>query len=147
MVDGRIKSNVVPQEASVVCEFLRKCALFKDLTPSGLSDMADRMIVETFPPGALVIQRGDPGDKFYLIRSGSVDVLIGGRDDPETNVVLGEGDYFGEAALLTGAPRNATVRAREPLILYSLGKDDFKAAVDASKPLKEELLRVLFARQ
>jgi len=147
MVDGRIKSNVMPQESSVICEFLRRGSAFAQLTPGALSDVADKMIVESFPAGAAVIQKGDAGDKFYLIREGEVDVLVGGIDDPGTNVALGTGDYFGEAALLTGAPRNATVRARSPVVLYSLGKDDFQAAIEASKPFKEELLRMLFMRQ
>jgi putative ABC transport system ATP-binding protein len=145
MVDGRIKSNVVPQESSVICEFLRKCPAFVNLTPGALSDVADKMIVEAFPKGAVIIRKGDVGDKFYLMREGDVEVLVGGDD---ANVVLlSQGDFFGEAALLTGAPRNATVRARSPVVLYSLGKEDFQAAVEASATFKEELLRVLFARQ
>jgi CRP-like cAMP-binding protein len=103
------------------------------------------MIVEMFPKGATIIRKGEAGDKFYLIREGSVDVLL--SDDEQNVIVLREGDFFGEAALLTGSPRNATVRAREPLVLYSLGKDDFEAAVESSATFKEELLKVLFARQ
>jgi putative ABC transport system ATP-binding protein len=145
MVDGRIKSNVVPQESSVICEFLRRCPAFSQLTPGALTDVADKMIVEMFPKGATIIRKGEAGDKFYLIREGSVDVLI--SDDEQNVIALREGDFFGEAALLTGSPRNATVRAREPLVLYSLGKDDFEAAVESSATFKQELLKVLFARQ
>jgi putative ABC transport system ATP-binding protein len=145
MVDGRIKSNVVPQETSVICEFLRRCPAFTNLTPGALTDVADKMIVEAFSKGAIILRKGDPGDKFYLIREGEVEVLVGGEED--NVVVLKEGDFFGEAALLTGAPRNATVRARTAVVLYSLGKEDFQAAIDASATFKQELLRVLFARQ
>jgi putative ABC transport system ATP-binding protein len=145
MVDGRIKSNVVPQEASVICEFLRKCPAFANLTPGVLTEVADQMIVEAFPKGATIIRKGEAGDKFYLIREGQVEVLIGG--DQNNVVVLDEGDFFGEASLLTGAPRNATVRACKAVVLYSLGKDDFQAAVESSASFKEELRRVLFARQ
>ncbi len=147
MVDGRIKSNVMPQESSVICEFLRRCPAFAQLTPGALTEVADKMIVETVSKGAVVIRKGDVGDKFYLMREGEVEVLVGGVDSPDSNVVLKPGDFFGEAALLTGAPRNATIRARTPVVLYSLGKDDFQSAIEASKPFKEELLRVLFMRQ
>jgi len=52
-----------------------------------------------------------------------------------------------ETALLTGAPRNATVRTRSRTILYTLAKADFDAAVQASATFNEELQKALFARQ
>lgn len=147
LVDGRIRSNVIPQEASVICDFLRRCPVFDRLTPGMLADVADTMIVEVFPKGAIIIRYGEEGDKFYLIREGSVEVLVRGEDNPATNVVLEAGSFFGETALLTGAPRNATVRAREPVVLYSLGKADFQQALESSAPFKEELLRTIFTRR
>jgi CRP-like cAMP-binding protein len=69
--------------------------------------------------------------------------------DGQTNIVavLEQGDYFGEMALLTDAPRNATVRALEHTVLYALGKDDFLAVLEASATFEEELRKALFERQ
>ena len=53
---------------------------------------------------------------------------------------------FGEEALLTGNPRNATIRVSVPTILYVLGEKDFKEAVNSSESLREELRKVLFER-
>jgi putative ABC transport system ATP-binding protein len=147
MVDGRIKSNVFVEEAAKVCEFLQKWDLFRDLTPRTLAEVADNMFRENFPAGEVIIRQGDPGDKFYLIRRGSVEVET--ARDGKTNVVavLGEGDFFGEMALLNDAPRNATVRTREDTVLYSLGKDDFMAVIAASATFEEELRKALFERQ
>ena len=50
-------------------------------------------------------------------------------------------------ALLTDAPRNATVRAREQTVLYALGKDDFLDVIAASATFEEELRKALFERQ
>ena len=61
--------------------------------------------------------------------------------------VCGEGAFFGEAALLTGEPRNATVIAREDTEVYTLGKEDFQAVVKASASFEEELRKALFQRQ
>ena len=60
---------------------------------------------------------------------------------------LGEGDFFGEAALLTGEPRNATVVAKEDVTVYALGSDEFQTAIDASASFEEELRKALFDRQ
>jgi putative ABC transport system ATP-binding protein len=147
MVDGRIVSSVLVQEAALICEFLRNQPLFAQLTPRTLSYVADKMKLEVFAPGAVVIRQGDPGDKFYLVRGGAVDVS---KEDATGRHVLGalrRGEVFGETALLTGEPRNATVVATEKLEVYSLGKGDFAAVVMASASFEDELRKVLFARQ
>ena len=147
MVDGRIKSDVAVQETSVICEFLKGFPLFSDLTPNTLAEVADKMMVHEAEPGDVLIRQGDPGELFYLIRSGSVDVLI--HDGmPEKKVAeLKEGQYFGEAALITEEPRNATIVAREKSVFYALGKSDFRAVLETSATFEEELRQALFNRQ
>ena len=147
MVDGRIRSNVLVKESALICEFLQACPVFTRLTPRTLSEMADRMTLERFAAGAIVTRQGDPGDKFYVIRSGQVDILVDSGAGPKQVATLGKGDFFGEAALLTGAPRNATVVAKEDLEVYSLGNEDFQAVIRASATFEEELRKALFARQ
>ena len=58
----------------------------------------------------IVVQEGDPGDSMYVVVRGQVRVLT--RDNRQNEIVLanlGEGDFFGEVALLTGRPRTATI--------------------------------------
>jgi putative ABC transport system ATP-binding protein len=147
MVDGHIKSDVHVLEAAIICEFLKECPVFSQLTPGTLTHVADQMLAEKHKAGAEIIRQGDPGDKFYLIRQGVVSVEVG--DDAGTRVVadLAQGDYFGEAALITGEPRNATVRAKSDVVLYALAKADFQAVLDASESFGEELRKALFERQ
>ena len=61
--------------------------------------------------------------------------------------MLGSGECFGEQALITDRPRNATVIAQERLVAYRLAKDDFRAAIDASPSFKEQLYKIYFQRQ
>lgn len=147
LVDGRIRSNVLVKESALICEFLQACSVFSRLTPRTLSETADRMTLERFAPGAVITRQGDPGDKFYVIRSGQVEIRVDSGAGPKLVATLGKGDFFGEAALLTGAPRNATVVAKEPLEVYSLGNDDFQSVIRASATFQEELRKALFARQ
>jgi putative ABC transport system ATP-binding protein len=147
MVDGHIRSNVLVKESVVVCEFLRRLPTFAALTPAALAEVAEKMSKEQFAAGAVIFRQGDIGDKFYLIYHGSMDVIIDdGTPNRRLAAPLHEGDYFGEMALLAEAPRSATVVAREDSVVYSLGKDDFKAAVAASASFKEQLYRVYFQR-
>jgi putative ABC transport system ATP-binding protein len=148
MVGGRIKSNVRVKEAAAVCEFLSQASVFKGLTPQQLADVAERMRRAKFPAGAAIVRQGEVGDRFYLIRKGSVDVLMRSADGAERGVtVLHEAEFFGERALITGEPRNATVVAREDIECYTLDKAEFQEALDASAPLKEQVYRVFFQRQ
>jgi putative ABC transport system ATP-binding protein len=147
MVQGRIKSNVLVRESSVVCEFLKECPIFSRLTPRTLTEVADQMTPEKHPAGAEIVRQGDPGDKFYIVKSGTVEVIIDDGAARHTVATLGKGDFFGETALLTGEPRNATVVAKEDLELYSLGKEEFQAVLHASATFEEELRKALFERQ
>jgi len=147
MVDGHIKSDVAVRETSVICEFLKSFPLFSDLTPTTLAEIADQMIVHEARPGNTVIRQGDPGDLFYLIRSGSVDVLVNDGQQDKKVAELKKGQYFGEAALITEEPRNATIVAREKCVFYALGKEDFRAVLETSATFEEELRQALFSRQ
>jgi len=147
MVDGRIKSDVNVKESSVICEFLQNCLAFSKLTPQTLTEMADQMWSEEVPASKTVIRQGDAGDKFYLIRRGAVRVDVDDGTASRTVAHLEAGDYFGESALLTGEPRSATVVTTEDSVLYALGKEDFRAAIDASASFEDELRKALFNRQ
>jgi putative ABC transport system ATP-binding protein len=146
MVDGHIRSDVAVHETSVICEFLRQFPLFADLQTSTLTEVADKMMVEVAEAGEVVIRQGDPGELFYLIRSGKVDVVVQQDSVSRQVAELGEGQYFGEAALLRDEPRNATIIARTKSVFYTLGKADFKDVIARSKSFVDELRNVLASR-
>lgn len=147
MVDGRIKSDVVIGEAVKICEFLRHSDVFKHLSPTELSNVSEKMSKRRHPAGAEIIRQGDDGDEFFLIGAGMVDVRMRKNGVDKHVVDLGPGSFFGEAALISGEPRNATVIAKEEVLLYVLGKEVFQAALDSSATFKEQLINVYFQRQ
>ncbi len=148
MIDGRIASEILVEETVKIIEFLVKCPVFAKNTPAVLTEISQKMIKEHYTPGTFIIRQGDEGEKFYAIRDGLVEVR---HEDASgsTHVVatLGPGDFFGEAALLTGKVRNASVVAREDAVLYSLKKGDFLAALNASSAFDAQLRDVFFKRQ
>jgi putative ABC transport system ATP-binding protein len=147
LVDGRVVSNVSVHDAVQVCEFLLRCPVFAGVTPSTLSDIADRMARQTFAGGAVVIRQGDPGDRFYVVRRGRAEVVVDEGTRRRVVGTLGTGDSFGEMALMSGEPRSATVMATEDLDVYTLSKEDFRAALDGSASFRTQLLNALFQRQ
>lgn len=145
LVDGRIRSDVLVQEAAIVSQMLVRCDVFKHLTPRSLAEMSDHLHSEHVQAGKNIIREGDPGDKFYLIRQGAVRV----RRGPEQKEVatLREGDFFGEMALLTGQPRNASVEAVTDTLLYVLSQDQFRNAIAQQASFEAEIRTSLFDRQ
>src|SRR5205823_5713561 len=75
MVDGRIMSDVVLHDALRICEFLRPINLFKALTPQQLSDVAEHVKKRRFAAGETVIREGEPGEEFFVISDGEVEVI------------------------------------------------------------------------
>jgi len=147
MVDGHIKSDVAVQETSVICEFLKEFPLFADLTPNTLAEIADQMMVHESGANETVIRQGDPGDLFYLIREGTVDVVVEEAGQDKVLAELQQGQYFGEAALINDEPRNASIVSKEKSVFYALGKEDFRAVLAKSATFQEELRQALFNRQ
>jgi putative ABC transport system ATP-binding protein len=142
MVDGRIASDVVLHDALRVCEFLSTIDLFRALTPSQLTDVAEHMKKRHYAAGETVIREGEPGSEFFLIADGAAEVIREGHEVAR----LGQADVFGEVALLSGAPRNATIVASEPLDAYVMESADFKSAVARSPSFRDQLYRIYFLR-
>lgn len=117
------------QDSAVLLE---RAPLFADFTREELSAIARELRIEHFPRGDIIIHQGDTGDKFYIIRRGRVQVTQRNAQGFERVVNhLESGDYFGEAALLTGAPRNATIRAVTSISTFTLSKRPFDQLVRA----------------
>lgn len=113
---------------------------FALLEPEKMLALTDKFIEETYGYGENIIVQGEKGNYYYVIRSGSVAVLKKEEDGEEyTQVaVLGEGEAFGEEALIRDDPRNATCQAIDETTVLALNKKDFDRIV------KSEFLENIF---
>jgi hypothetical protein len=94
-----------------------------------------------------IVRQGEVGDSCYLLREGRAEVLAHEGESEERNLAtLGPGSLFGEAALLTDAPRNATVRALDPCELLALHRSDLLEAVGEDRQIGERMLELLRLR-
>jgi putative peptide zinc metalloprotease protein len=104
-------------------ELLRQVQFLSPLSTDEMTQLAARMVRQSFRAGEVVIRQGDQGDHFYVIESGVAEVWIGDEPQPRRN--LTRGDYFGEIALLGRVTRTATVRAGTRLVVLRVGRGDF----------------------
>ncbi|WP_166820162.1 ATP-binding cassette domain-containing protein [Thalassoroseus pseudoceratinae] len=145
--DGAIKSDTHIRETELICRFLDKVPLFQNASQAQwLAEIAAKMHRVDFQNGEKIIQQGDDGKAFYLIRNGNVSVRRNG-DQPQQVAKLGEGEYFGEMSLAKDQKTNADVVADGKVVAYALGKSDFKALLKSSHAFDEEVRRVIYARQ
>jgi putative peptide zinc metalloprotease protein len=109
---------------------LRKISLFSTLTDQEMHSLAAALREERYAQGEFVINQGDAGDKYYIIQHGVASVWQKTPDGTDEMVdKLGVGQYFGEVALISNAPRNASIRAETPLSLLSLNRTTFDRLV------------------
>ncbi|MEA2471511.1 MAG: hypothetical protein QOE38_2510, partial [Thermoleophilaceae bacterium] len=100
---------------------LRLLPLFAVLSPPELEGIAKSLQAVSVERGEVVVEQGGPGDHYYAIADGTVEVAADGA----TVCTMTRGDGFGEIALLHDVPRTATVRAITSASLYTLEKEPF----------------------
>ena len=108
-------------------DILRKVPFLTDLDDSDLLRISDALTTVTFKEGERIINKGDVGEVFYIIREGTVKVHdIGFGDSTYVDQPLGPGDFFGERALITGDPRVANVTSTSTASCLCLSRETFE---------------------
>jgi len=128
--------NVLIKRAEDLARYDKLKALqpFALLEPDRMYALIARMAEKTYTLGEDIIVQGAKGDYYYVIKSGRVAVLKKSKGEQEAKqlALLGEGDGFGEEALIRDDPRNATCRAIEETTVYALDKIDFDQILKSS---------------
>lgn len=108
-------------------DLLGKVPLFATLSPAEVARIAEALVPISYAQGETIISQGDVGQEFFILAEGTTEITLIGEDGGPAQKVneLGPGDYFGELALLTNAPRSATVTAITPVQCLVLSRSDF----------------------
>ena len=106
-------------------DLLRSVPMFALLPLTGLERLAGALAPRQLAAGEVLMREGEPGDRYYVVATGSLDVSQDGRLLRR----CGPGEGVGEIALLRRIPRTATVVATEPTEVFALESADFLAAV------------------
>lgn len=105
---------------------LKANIFLKNLDDDQTDVIVDSMFPKEYNDGDVIIKQGDPGEEFYVVDSGVPEVYVN-KDGAEVKVLTyGEGDAFGELALMYNAPRAATVKANGAVKVWALDRLTFK---------------------
>jgi MFS family permease len=120
---GHAERVIVVNEDLV--DLLRRVPEFAELPMTAIERLAAGLVPVTAPAGTVLMTQGEPGDRFVVIATGEIDVIVDGRPIHR----LGPGAGVGEIALLRRSLRTATVRAVTDVTAYSVDATTFLAAV------------------
>jgi CRP/FNR family transcriptional regulator/CRP/FNR family cyclic AMP-dependent transcriptional regulator len=136
-----------PAGDSFATDALRRCALFARVDEESLRACAASLRVRRFRRGETIFHQDDPGDSLYIVESGAVKIVLPSPEGGEEAIIatLGRGDFFGELAILDGAPHSATAVALEPTETLVLHKDAFGRLIDTDRSLRMALFAGLTA--
>jgi len=123
-------------------ELMRKVPLFAKLSGSCLKEVAGLADEIDLPEGKALTKEGERGREFFVLLEGSADVSQEGRRIR----TLGEGDFFGEIALVTKLPRTATVTTTSPVRALVITDRDFSALLKRSPQIGQGVLEALGER-
>ncbi|MGE4233476.1 MAG: cation:proton antiporter [Bacteriovoracia bacterium] len=120
---------------------LRQVPIFSAIPYEAIKQLAQRATRKTFHSLNTVVKEGDPGDSFYLVISGILEVKSAALEKLQNKPKLFSGDFFGELSLLFQKPRSATVTAITSAELLEISKSDFEELIKKHPKLKTEIIQ------
>lgn len=124
-------------------EAIEQVPLLAHLPPEQRRRLAEAARDVRLAPKQVLFREDEPGDSFFVICEGSVEVMV----NDQKITTLEAGDYFGEASALTGEARSATIRATKPLLCVQIDKDNLKEIFDTNPQIMEQISAVVSMRQ
>ncbi len=101
---------------------------------------------EEVDPGRVIFEQGDDGSRMYFIEQGTVEIYQATHSGNLCLALLGEGDFFGEMSLIAGGPRSASAKARSPVRLRSVSREDMLTGIRSDPETGLLFLRILIDR-
>ncbi len=131
-----------------VLSLVDRVDILAPLSPEERRRLVETVGIKTYAAGECPVLQGAPGDSFYIIKNGSVEVIVEKRPGEGAVVAaLGAGNFFGEMSLLTGAVRTATIRVKEDAEFVVIDRDSFRSILERNPSITEALSRILAERQ
>ncbi len=138
-------SPFAPMKPRTLRHLLRQVSYFEHCTNAQLLVLIEQGFRQFYEVSQIIFKEKDPGECFYVILSGSVEVYSETLD--QVLATLSVGDFFGEISLFTGTPRSATVRALEESTLFVVNRRALQSLLQEYSDLAESIARSLSQRK
>lgn len=126
---------------------LRGVDFLHELTDEEMRILSNTVRVRQFGAGEALVREGESGETFYIIRRGVVDVTAKGADGRPVHLnELSHPAFFGEMALMTGEPRNATIRARTDAEVLEMSRHGFTELFKSHPEAAAQISEIIAAR-
>ena len=137
IIASGFSSEIHRRDFVVTWGMVARVPLFARLDAISVSRITNLLRARTVQPGTVIFHKGDPSDAMYFIASGQIEVLV----SPQP-IVLSEGEFFGEMALLRSGHRGATIRALTRCRLLVLDKADFQELMATDGDFRQAISHV-----
>jgi CRP/FNR family transcriptional regulator, cyclic AMP receptor protein len=135
--------NTLSDELGSVVHLLSSFSFFKNIDQKHLDTVVSYFTMNTYAVGDIVIRKGDPGGRFFIIVSGSVNVL---NDAGIIISTLGKGEVFGEMSLICNDAVNATIQVKEPSSIIFINQPSFQKILDIYPAIQLYFSRLMAER-
>lgn len=141
-------ADINNDDVSTILNILKKIPILEELNEEDHKEIINHITLEYFPKGHVIFKEGDAGDCFYIIKRGMVRVFHDNEDPTEVKEVamFGDNDFFGEMALISEKPRNASTQAVEETEAFKLNKDDFIQLVSTNPGMASRISSEFLSR-
>ena len=130
------------KKLKVKFEEIQASALFAGVPPKIIKKIATFPNAQEHQANEVIIKEGDVGEFMFVVLSGQVDVFKAVKDKEVFLATLGPGTFVGEGALVSGAPRNATVKAKTPVKIAYFDRSAYNKMIMADAAISATLMKV-----
>ncbi|MBA3065907.1 cyclic nucleotide-binding domain-containing protein [bacterium] len=135
------------EEQKWLSDVFRKIDFLSVLTIGQFDKLTSCTLKKHFHKKTAIFNQGDKGEYFYIVYDGTVSIWASKEGGEKKRIAkLNPGGYFGESALISGEPRNATAIADTKVDLFILSKNDFNALMRGNIQLENKMREIMARR-
>lgn len=129
-------------DASILLPVLKQIPLFSALDETLHKDIIAHIVLMYYPANYVLFNEGDPGDALYIIKKGQVEIFHPPKEAgllPQKVADISDNGFFGEMALVSDVPRNASAKTLTESEVFLLNKADFNKLLQSNTFLAEQI--------
>ncbi|MEK7085720.1 MAG: cyclic nucleotide-binding domain-containing protein [Patescibacteria group bacterium] len=139
-------SNV---DSSIILPVLKQIPLFSGLDETAHKEIITRIVMMYYPANYQLFNEGAEGDALYIVKKGQIQIYHEPKEEgdlPQKVAVISDNGFFGEMALISDQPRNASAKAITDCEVFILSKEDFKKLLENNTVLAEQISAAVIDR-